>query len=63
MRTAEEAVLLAALEDDCDEVLRRLREFLPGERFALSRACRMISEVIYFNPASNQSARAEEEER
>lgn len=42
MKTAEEALLLAALDGDAASVRHRLRYFLPGERAALICACRLI---------------------
>lgn len=46
MNTAEEAVLIAALEEDLDQVRQRIADMLPNERRAMLAAINMIADEI-----------------
>jgi hypothetical protein len=46
MKTAEEAILISALDNDRPEVWRRVRSLLHGERRKLEAACVMIQGAL-----------------
>lgn len=45
MKTSEEAILLAVLDDDLREAVSLVRGVLPGEREALASAAARIAEL------------------
>jgi hypothetical protein len=47
MRTAEEAILIAALEQDDAELETRIDELLPGEMRALFSVCTRIQSALH----------------
>jgi len=57
MRTAEEAILVAALDGDEDEVRARCRELLRREAKALEAAMAMIEGAILDTWKERQAAR------
>lgn len=46
MNTAEEALLIAALEEDLDQVRQRIADMLPNERRAMLAAINLIADEI-----------------